>query len=149
MYSNASMALTGRMRSGEVAASAIGLAGAAVWELHARDLAARLLPRALMLADSAGPEFYMTSTELTAARLSAVMGRFDQAVEYFERARATLEQRGQPVLRAIVDYDEALVRFAHRQPGAARLLAAASARFKELGMREWSRRAALLDVPDR
>jgi hypothetical protein len=89
----------------------------------------------------------MTSTELTAARLSAVLGRFDQAVEYFERARATLEQRGQPVLRAIVDYDEALVRLAHRQPGAARLLVAASARFKELGMREWSCRAALLDVP--
>jgi tetratricopeptide (TPR) repeat protein len=128
---------------------AIGLAGAAVWELRARDLAARLLPRALMLADAAGPEFYMTSTELTAARLSAVMGLFDQAVEYFERARVTLEQRGQPALRAIVDYDEALVRLAHRQPGAARLLAAASARFEELGMREWSRRAALLDVPDR
>jgi len=128
---------------------AIGLAGAAVWELRASDLAARLLPRALMLADAAGPEFYMTSTELTAARLSAVLGRFDQAVEYFERARATLEQRGQPALRAIADYDEALVRLAHRQPGAATLLAAASARFEELGMREWSRRAALLDVPDR
>ena len=127
---------------------AIGLAGAAVWELHARDLAARLLPRALALADADGREFYMTSTELTVARLSAVLGRFDQAVEYFERARATLEQRGQPVLRAIVDYDEALARLAHKQPGAARLLAAASARFKELGMREWSRRAALLDVPD-
>lgn len=97
----------------------------------------------------AGPEFYMTSTELTAARLNAVLGRFGQAVEYFERARATLEQRGQPVLRAIVDYDEALVRLAHRQPGAATLLAAASARFEELGIRERSRRAALLDVPDR
>jgi ATP/maltotriose-dependent transcriptional regulator MalT len=120
-----------------------------VWELHARDLAARLLPCALTLADAGGREFYMTSTELTVARLSAVLGRFDQAVEYFERARATLEQRGQPVLRAIVDYDEALVRLAHGQPGAATLLAAASARFKELGMREWSRRAALLDVPDR
>ena len=125
---------------------AVGLAGAAVWELRARDLAARLLPRALMLADADGYEFYMTSTELTVARLSAVLGRFDQAVEYFERARVTLEQRGQPVLRAIVDYDEALARLAHRQPGAARLLAIAGVRFKELGMREWSRRAALLEV---
>src|SRR6201995_1027231 len=65
---------------------AAGLAGAAVWEMHAQDLASRLLPRALALADADGHEFYMTSTELTVARLSAVLGRFDQAVDYFERA---------------------------------------------------------------
>jgi DNA-binding CsgD family transcriptional regulator len=129
--------------------SAIGLAGAAVWELDAQDLAERLLPRALALAATDGHEFYMTSTELTVARLSAVLGRFDQAAEYFERARVTLERRDQPVLRAIVDYDEALARVAHKQPGAARLLALATARFRRLGMREWSRRAALLKVPDR
>jgi ATP/maltotriose-dependent transcriptional regulator MalT len=87
-----------------------------VWELHARELAARLLPRALTLADADGREFYMTSAELTVARLSAVLGRIDQAVQYFERARATLEQRGQPVLRAIVDYDEALVCLAFGSP---------------------------------
>jgi hypothetical protein len=125
---------------------AVGLAGAAVWELRAADLAARLLPRALALADADGYEFYMTSTELTVARLSTVLGRFDQAADYFERARATLEQRGQPVLRAIVDYDEALARLSHGQPGAAKLLADAGARFHELGMRAWSRRAALLEV---
>jgi tetratricopeptide (TPR) repeat protein len=125
---------------------AVGLAGAAVWELHAQDLAARLLPHALALADADGYEFYMTSTELTVARLSAVLGRFDRAVEYFERARATLQERGQPVVRAIVDYDEALARLSHEQPGAAGLLAVAGARFEEFGMREWSRRAALLEV---
>jgi hypothetical protein len=116
-----------------------------VWELRAADLAARLLPRALALADADGYEFYMTSTELTVARLSTVLGRFDQAADYFERARATLEQRGQPVLRAIVDYDDALARLSHGQPGA-KLLADAGARFHELGMRAWSRRAALLEV---
>jgi DNA-binding CsgD family transcriptional regulator len=89
----------------------------------------------------------MTCTELTVARLSAVLGRFDQAVAYFERARVTLERRDQRVLRAIVDYDEALVRLAHKQPGAIGLLALASARFKELGMREWSHRAALVKMP--
>jgi hypothetical protein len=128
---------------------AVCLAGAAVWELHAHDLAARLLPGTLALADADGHEFYMTSTELTVARLSAVLGRFDQAAEYFERARATLEQRGQPVLRAIVDYDEALARLAHKQPGADTLLAVARARFEELGMRDWSRRTALLEITDR
>jgi DNA-binding NarL/FixJ family response regulator len=90
----------------------------------------------------------MTSSELTVARLSAVLGRFDQAVDYFERARVTLERREQRVQRAIVDYDEALARLAHKQPGAAKLLAIASASFNELGMHEWSRRAALLELPD-
>jgi hypothetical protein len=49
-------------------------------------------------------------------------------------------------MRAIVDYDEALARLAPGQPGAARLLAVSIARFTELGMHEWSRRAALLEV---
>jgi DNA-binding CsgD family transcriptional regulator len=123
-----------------------GLAGAAVWELRAKDLAERLLPYALVLSDSGGREGYMTSRELTVARLSAVLGRFDQAVDYFGRARVTLERRDQRVLRAIVDYDEALARVAHQEPGAARLLAEASARFQQLGMHEWSRRAASLKV---
>jgi DNA-binding CsgD family transcriptional regulator len=127
---------------------ATGLLGGAVWELGAADLAERLLPRALALADADRHGFYMTSTELTVARLSAVLGRFD-ALEYFGRARETLERREQWVLRAIVDYDEALARVTHRQPGAARLLAAARAQFERLGMHEWSRRAALLKVPDR
>jgi tetratricopeptide (TPR) repeat protein len=138
------------LESAEPATSgAVGLAGAAVWELHAQDLAERLLPRALALADADGYEFYMTSTELTVARLNAVLGRFDQAVDYFQRARATLEERGQPVVRAIVDYDEALARLSHEQPGSTKLLADASARFHELGMREWSRRATLLEVTNR
>jgi DNA-binding NarL/FixJ family response regulator len=65
----------------------------------------------------------------------------------------TLERRDQPVLRAIVDHDEALTRLTHKQPGAAKLLADASARFEQLGMHEWSRRAALAEadrkLPDR
>jgi DNA-binding CsgD family transcriptional regulator len=126
-----------------------GLAGAAVWELRAADLAERLLPYALALSDAGGREGYMTSRELTVARLSAVLGRFDQAIEYFGRARVTLERRDQRVLRAIVDYDEALARLAHKQPGAAGLLAAASARFRQLGMGEWSRRAASVKVTGR
>jgi DNA-binding CsgD family transcriptional regulator/tetratricopeptide (TPR) repeat protein len=135
--------------SGGEYGAAIGLAVGAVWELRAPDLAERLLPRALAFSEAGGRASYMTSTDLSVARLSAVLGRFDQAVGYFGRARVTLERRDQRVLRAIVDYDEALARLAHKQPGAARLLAVASARFEELGMREWLRRAALVEVPDR
>jgi DNA-binding CsgD family transcriptional regulator len=127
---------------------ATGLAGAAVWELGAVDLAEQLLPRSVALADADRHGFYMTSTELTVARLNALLGRFDEAVEYFERARVTLERREQWPLRAIVDHDEALTRLAHRQPGAAGLLADARSQFEELGMQEWSRRAALVKVAD-
>jgi DNA-binding CsgD family transcriptional regulator len=126
-----------------------GLAAAAVWELGATDLAERLLPYALALSDAGGRDGYMASRELTVARLSSVLGRFDQAVEYFERARVTLDRRDQRVLRAIVDHDEAVTRLAHKQPGAHRLLRLASARFQELGMHEWSRRAALVEVEER
>jgi DNA-binding CsgD family transcriptional regulator len=134
--------------------STIGLASAAVWELRANDLAERLLPHALVLADADGHEGYMTSTELTAARLSSLVGRFDQAIDYFARARVTLERREQWVMHAIVDFDEARARLEHKQPGATSLLAAASASFEELGMHEWSRRAAQLqssnhELPDR
>jgi DNA-binding NarL/FixJ family response regulator len=90
----------------------------------------------------------MTSTEVTVARLNALIGRFDEAVEYFERARVTLECREQWPMRAIVDHDEAVARLAHRRPGAATLLADARSRFEELGMQEWSRRAALVKVAD-
>jgi DNA-binding CsgD family transcriptional regulator len=128
--------------------NAIGLAGGAVWELRDPDLAERLLPNARTVADADPRELYMTSSELTVARLSAVTGRVDEALDYFQRARVTSERREQPVLRAIVDHDEALTRLAHQRPGAARLRDAAQAQFMELGMGEWSRRLAVLKVPE-
>ena len=60
----------------------------------------------------------------------------------------TLGRRDQQVLLAIVDYDEAVTRLEHHQPGGTRLLDAARARFEELGMREWSRRLSVLEVPE-
>jgi len=128
--------------------NAIGLAGGAVWELRAADLAEQLLPNARIVAESDPREFYMTSSELTVARLSAVTGSVDQALDYFERARVTLERRDQPVLRAIVDHDDALNRLEHQQPGANRLLDAARAQFEAHGMREWSRRLSVMEVPE-
>jgi DNA-binding CsgD family transcriptional regulator len=133
---------------GSVQSLAVGLTAGAIWELYAGDLAAMALPRALALATSGVPDFYMNSTELSVARLMTVLDRFDEAVEYFDRARVTLEGRGQWVMRAIVDYDEALARLAHKQPGATALLAAASAEFDQLGMHDWSRRAAQVKVAD-
>jgi DNA-binding CsgD family transcriptional regulator len=131
-----------------ISSTDLGLAGGAVWELRAADLAEQLLPNARTLADSRTGEFYMTCAELTVARLSAVTDRLDDATDYFERARVSLERRNQQVLRAIVDYDEALTRVEHHRPGGARLLDAAREQFEELGMREWSRRLAIVEVPE-
>jgi hypothetical protein len=119
----------------------VSLAAATVWQLHTHDLAEQLLPRALALADADGHESYMTSSELSVARLSTVLDRLRQAIDYFERARVTLERRNQPMLQAIVDYDEALARIAHEQPGSGRLWAIATTQLEHLGMREWSRHA--------
>jgi hypothetical protein len=51
---------------------------ATVWKLRADDLAEQLLRHALAHADADGHESCMTSTELTVARLSTVLGRFEQ-----------------------------------------------------------------------
>jgi DNA-binding CsgD family transcriptional regulator len=130
------------------ATNAAGLVAGAIWELQDAALAERLLPTATKVVEVDAREFYMTSAELTVARLSAASGRPEQADEYFARARVTLERRGQPVLRAIVDRDEALTRLQNHRPGAVGLLAGARKRFEALGMREWLRRLSTLEAAD-
>src|SRR5438034_244812 len=51
---------------------------------------------------------FMGSHELTAARMAALLGDMAEASTYFMLARTVLETSGQQLLRAIVDYDEAL-----------------------------------------
>jgi DNA-binding CsgD family transcriptional regulator len=130
------------------ATNATGLVAGAIWELQDVAMAERLLPTAMKVVEADAREFYMTSAELTVARLSAVAGHLEQAGEYFERARTTLDRRDQPVLRAIVDHDEARARLENRRPGAVGLLAAARERFEALGMREWLRRLPALEAID-
>jgi DNA-binding CsgD family transcriptional regulator len=101
-----------------------------------------LLPAGLALVHAAAGDWYMTSNELTVARLATVVGRMDQAREFFDGARATLGERGQRPLCAIVDHDEALALRSGRQPEAARLMADANARFAELGMHAWYQETA-------
>jgi hypothetical protein len=83
---------------------ALSLAASAVWQLRDPAIADEILGCAL--ARNGDVDWYMTSNELTIARLAAVLGRSDMAVEHFERARLLLGERGQLPLRAIVDYDE-------------------------------------------
>jgi DNA-binding CsgD family transcriptional regulator len=116
----------------------VAFAAEAAWQLRDAEFAEQLLPAAIALVDAEAGDWYMTSNELTAARLATVLGRFEHANEYFDRARAKLTQRGQRPLSAIVDYDQALARRASHESGAAELLAVAQTRFVELGMHSWS-----------
>ncbi len=97
------------------------------------------------------------------ARLCALQGRYDEASRWFAEARAVLEEDGARPLRAIVDYDEALM-YARRAAAGAQpaapgshaaeppapqglreralpLLDAAMQQFADIGMTGWTRRA--------
>jgi hypothetical protein len=89
--------------------------------------------------------FPMCDARLALARLCALQDRNDEAVEWFAKARTVLDEQGARPLRAIVDYDEALMYARRDEAGdAARarpLLDAALSQFRSLGMPGWIRRA--------
>ena len=90
----------------------------------------------------------MMDGRLAMARLCALQGRHDEAGDWFAKARTVLDEQGARPLRAIVDYDEALMYARRDEPGDAErarpLLDAALAQFRSLGMRGWIRRAEAL-----
>jgi tetratricopeptide (TPR) repeat protein len=87
----------------------------------------------------------MRDGRLALARLCALQGRCDEAVEWFAKARTVLDEQGARPLRAIVDYDEGLM-YMRRGAGGDRerarpLLDIALRQFRALGMPGWIRRA--------
>jgi ATP/maltotriose-dependent transcriptional regulator MalT len=82
---------------------------------------------------------------LVLARLCALRGRWDEAADWFARARTVLEEQGARPLRAIADFDEAVMYQRRGAPGdrerALGVLDRARRRFEELGMTGWLRRA--------
>ena len=87
----------------------------------------------------------MMDGRLALARLCALARRHEEAAEWFAKARAVLEEQGARPLRAIADYDEALM-YARRGEAGDRerslpLLDAALAQFRAIGMPGWIRRA--------
>ena len=96
------------------------------------------------LRDKALPpdfRFPMMDARLALARLCALDGRRDEAKHWFAEARAVVDAQGARPLRAIVDFDEALMHRRAGQPDAARpLLEAAVDQFTRLGMTGWLRR---------
>jgi tetratricopeptide (TPR) repeat protein len=97
------------------------------------------------LRDKALPadfRFPMMDARLALARLCALDGRHEEAGRWFAEARTVLDAQGARPLRAIVDFDEALMHQWAGRPDAARpLLEAAVDQFTRLGMTGWLRRA--------
>jgi DNA-binding SARP family transcriptional activator/tetratricopeptide (TPR) repeat protein len=93
------------------------------------------------------PDFRHPHTDgrLALARLCALTGRFDEAKEWFDRARRVLEEQGARPLRAITDFDEAWMELRRGEEGnperALALLKAAHESFEQVGMPGWRRRA--------
>ena len=89
--------------------------------------------------------FPMRDGRLSLARICALSGRYDEAAGWFAKARRVLDEQGWRPLRAITDYDEALMYLRRGAVGDAMraqpFLAAASAQFRALGMTGWIRRA--------
>ena len=87
----------------------------------------------------------MRDSRLSMARLCALQHRYDEAIDWFAKARAVLEEQGTRPLRAITDYDEALMYLRRADAGdlgrAQPLLEAALKQFREIGMTGWIRRA--------
>jgi tetratricopeptide (TPR) repeat protein len=117
----------------------------ALWALERTDHLAiieRNLREKIIAPDFRYPMF---DGRLALARLCALSGRYDEAGKWFAEARTVLEEAGARPLRAIVDYDEALM-FARRnaegdKERARPLLDAALAQFREIGMTGWVRLA--------
>jgi tetratricopeptide (TPR) repeat protein len=93
------------------------------------------------------PDFRYVNVDarLELARLCALQGKYDEAIKWFAKARSVLDEQGARSLRAICDYDEALMYIRRNADGdrarARPLLDAALAQFREIGMTGWIARA--------
>lgn len=116
----------------------VAFAGQAIWELGDAELAERLLPAATALVEAQVGDWYMTSNDLTVARIASLLGLWQKAGEHFNRARSRFANQQLGPLLAIADYDEALARRAAGRADATALLVSAKARLSELGMHGWT-----------
>jgi tetratricopeptide (TPR) repeat protein len=113
-----------------------------LWLLDRRDHLRSVEAALRLTALPADFRFPMMDLRLSLARLCAVDGRPDEAIHWFGQARPVLEEQGARPLRAITDFDEALMHARLGDHASARpLLAAASGQFQRIGMTGWLRQA--------
>jgi predicted ATPase/serine/threonine protein kinase/class 3 adenylate cyclase len=93
---------------------------------------------------------FLVDGRLALARLCALTGRHDEAQRWFNEARRRFDEEGSRPLRAVCDFDEALM-YTRRgdagDPDRARpLVIAARQQFEDIGMTGWIRRADELEA---
>ncbi|MEA2598439.1 MAG: hypothetical protein QOF01_4908, partial [Thermomicrobiales bacterium] len=122
----------------------VAFAAGAVWRLGATNHAAAYRRLALELLAAGIGDDPLGSTELSVARMAALLGNMAEATEFFGRARQSLEASHRRPLRAIVDLDEATFLLGAgpaQLPRVLELLDAATTAFETLGMTPWLERA--------
>jgi hypothetical protein len=120
-------------------------AAAALWQLGRIDhveVIERNLHEKVIVPDFRYP---MRDGRLAMAQLCALQERYDDAVEWFAKARVVLDDEGARPLRAVVDFDEALMcRRRDDRTRAASLAEVALEQFRAVGMSGWVTRAEAL-----
>jgi hypothetical protein len=123
----------------------ICMATRALWEANRGDhvqVIRRNLHEKTLVPDFRYPH---TDARLAMAQLCALQTSWHEAVEWFSKARDVLDDQGAHPLRAIVDFDEALMYQRRGAAGdaqrAAPLLEAAIKQFRAIGMPGWIKRA--------
>jgi DNA-binding SARP family transcriptional activator len=113
-----------------------------LWLLGRRDHLQPVEAAVRLKALPADFRFPAMDLRLSLARLCAVDGRLDEAAHWFAQAREVLEEQEARPLRAITDFDEALMYARLERHASARpLLEAAVGQFQRIGMTGWLRRA--------
>jgi hypothetical protein len=127
------------------------IAAATVWMLNRSehvDAIERSIRLKVLAPDFRAP---MSDSRLSLARVCALQGRYDEASEWFSKAREVLDQQGARPLRAITDFDESLM-YSRRGASddarrAAGLMDLATQQFAKLEMTGWLRRAQAAAPP--
>jgi hypothetical protein len=113
-----------------------------LWLLNRRDHLRSVEAALRLKALPADFRFPMMDVRLSIARLCAVDGRPEEAAHWFGQARSVLAEQEARPLRAITDFDEALMHARLGRHASARpLLEAAVGQFQRIGMTGWQRRA--------
>ena len=87
---------------------AVGRASHAIWDLAAVEYAHDYHGFASRLLEEGVGDWTNTSLQQTLARMSALLGRHDEAVTCFEAARSRMDARELDPRCAIIDFDEAM-----------------------------------------
>jgi tetratricopeptide (TPR) repeat protein len=117
------------------------IGAATLWMLNS-SARAETIERSIRLKVLA-PDFRspFSDSRLSLARLCALQGQHDEAVEWFARAREVLDEQGARPLRAIADYDQAMMFLRRGEPGdksrAQPFLNSAAEQFDRLHMSGW------------